>query len=268
MASALILQTQDNCPPGLLANWSASRGVALDVLRVDRWPELPDPSGYSFAVLLGSDESATGSPQPWVERELEWIRQADASGLPLLGICFGAQALAVALGGSISRLATPELAWIDLETSDDGQIPAGTWLALHDDRITLPPSAYELARNDFGPQRSRSGDTSECSSIPKSHRRPCLAGLPTRPIASRAFGLPCSPMPASDAGRRLLPRLTCLTALPNVLARARCRLSQRELIRYDGDRAAARSASGRPGGPTGRHCDRHHRSGDRPPRAA
>jgi GMP synthase-like glutamine amidotransferase len=152
MASALILQTQDNCPPGLLANWSASRGVALDVLRVDRWSELPSPSGYSFAVLLGSDESAADSPQPWVERELEWIRRADASGLALLGICFGAQALAVALGGSVTRLATPELAWIELETSDGEQIPAGPWLALHDDRITLPPFAYELARNDFGPQ--------------------------------------------------------------------------------------------------------------------
>jgi GMP synthase-like glutamine amidotransferase len=152
MATALILQTQDNCPPGLLANWSASRGVALDVLRVDRWSELPSPSGYTFAVLLGSDESAAGSPQPWVEREVEWIRRADASGLAVLGICFGAQALAVALGGAITRLPTPERAWIELETSDGEQIPAGPWLALHDDRITLPPFAYELARNDFGPQ--------------------------------------------------------------------------------------------------------------------
>jgi hypothetical protein len=37
MISALVLQTQDDCQPGLLGDWSASRGVELDVLRVDRW---------------------------------------------------------------------------------------------------------------------------------------------------------------------------------------------------------------------------------------
>jgi GMP synthase-like glutamine amidotransferase len=70
----------------------------------------------------------------------------------VLGICFGAQALASALGGSVTRLATPEFAWIELQVSDAEQVPAGPWLALHDDTITLPPFARELARNEFGPQ--------------------------------------------------------------------------------------------------------------------
>jgi GMP synthase-like glutamine amidotransferase len=152
MISALVLQTQDDCQPGLLGDWSASRGVELDVLRVDRWPELPQPSNYSFAVLLGSDESFAGARSDWVLRVLDWIRSADAAGLPVLGIGFGAQALAAALGGSITRLATPELAWIELRVSDAEQVPAGPWLALHDETITLPPFARELARNEFGPQ--------------------------------------------------------------------------------------------------------------------
>jgi GMP synthase-like glutamine amidotransferase len=151
MISALVLQTQDDCQPGLLGDWSASRGVELDVLRVDRWRELPHPSNYSFAVLLGSDESFAGALTDWVLRVLDWIRSADAAGLPVLGIGFGAQALAAALGGSITRLATPELAWIELRVSDAEQVPAGPWLALHDETIKLPPLARELARNEFGP---------------------------------------------------------------------------------------------------------------------
>jgi GMP synthase-like glutamine amidotransferase len=159
VASALVLHTQEDCAAGLLVDWSTSRGVDLDVLRVDRWPRLPDPSGYSFAILLGSDEPLTGSGKPltgprhdWVWRELEWIGIAHAAGLPLLGICFGAQALAVALGGSITKLAAPECSWIELETSDAGQIPTGPWLAFRDDAIELPPRGRELARNHAGLQ--------------------------------------------------------------------------------------------------------------------
>ena len=150
--SGLVLQTQDNCPPGLLGDWAASRRLPLDVLRVDRWRELPDPSGYAFAVALGSDVSLAGPHPEWVRREVQWIRRADAAGVPVLGICFGAQALAVALGGSVHRLAAPEFAWIELDSHDPGLVPRGPWLALHEDAITAPPDARELSQNGSGLQ--------------------------------------------------------------------------------------------------------------------
>lgn len=152
MSVALVLQTQDNCPPGLLADWAMRRGVELDVVHVDRWPELPDPTEYAFAVALGSHASLTGARPDWVEREIEWIQRADAACVPVLGICFGAQALAVALGGSVRRMARPEFDWIEIDTFDPDRIPAGPWAALHEDSIALPPLAYELARNRAGSQ--------------------------------------------------------------------------------------------------------------------
>lgn len=150
--SVLVLQTQDNCPPGLLGDWALSRGLALDVLRVDRWSELPDPSEYECAIALGSYTSLAGPWADWVAREVEWIRQADAAGVPVFGICFGAQALAVALGGAVRRLPAPELAWIELDTADPDFVSAGPWLAVHEDMITPPPLSYELARGVSGPQ--------------------------------------------------------------------------------------------------------------------
>ena len=54
-SAALVLQTQDSCPVGLLGDWALSRGIALDIIRVDRWLESPDPGNYDFAVALGSD---------------------------------------------------------------------------------------------------------------------------------------------------------------------------------------------------------------------
>jgi GMP synthase-like glutamine amidotransferase len=151
-ASALVLQTQDNCPPGLLCDWATSRGLALDVLRVDRWGALPDPEGYDCAFALGSYASLAGPWPGWAAREIEWIGHADAVGVPVLGICFGAQALAVALGGSVRRLGSPEQAWIKLDTADPEFVPAGPWLALHEDAIIPPPLSRELARNESGSQ--------------------------------------------------------------------------------------------------------------------
>jgi GMP synthase-like glutamine amidotransferase len=152
MNAALVLQTQDNCPPGLLDDWAASRGVTLDVLRVDRWERLPGPSDYELAVVLGSDASLAESPRGWVRRLVEWVAAVDAAGLPILGICFGAQVLAAALGGSVIRLSCPEHGWIELQTHDQERVPSGPWLSLHEDAVVLPPRADELARNALGTQ--------------------------------------------------------------------------------------------------------------------
>jgi GMP synthase-like glutamine amidotransferase len=152
LSSALVLQTQDNCPPGLLCDWAEKRAVELDVLRVDRWEQLPSPAGYVFVVVLGSDASVVGPLRGWVPRVLDWIGAADAVGVPVLGICFGAQALAAALGGSAIRLDDPEQAWIELQARDTHRVPEGPWLAIHQDGVVLPAAARELAHNEFGIQ--------------------------------------------------------------------------------------------------------------------
>jgi GMP synthase-like glutamine amidotransferase len=152
MTKALVLQNEEAAPPGLLAAWADSRQIGLDVVQAYRETPLPDPASYSFAVTLGSYASLTGAGPAWVRRELEWLRRADRSGLAVLGICFGAQAVAVAHGGRVSRLAAPEIAWIELDSADERAVPKGPWLAVHEDTITLPPLAYELARTAGGLQ--------------------------------------------------------------------------------------------------------------------
>jgi GMP synthase-like glutamine amidotransferase len=151
-ARAVVIQTQEDAPPGLLASWADERGIGLDVVRVDRQERLPDPHEPAFAVVLGSSASAAGGGPAWVETTIEWLRTADAAALPVLGICFGAQALAAALGGCVQRNAAPEVGWVTVESNDAEHVPSGPWLAWHEDGFTLPPLAYELARNAFGVQ--------------------------------------------------------------------------------------------------------------------
>jgi GMP synthase-like glutamine amidotransferase len=151
MARGLVIQTQDDAPAGLLTQWAAKRGFTLTTARADR-EELPDPRDFEFVVALGSGATATGSGPEWVANEIDWLRGADAAGVPVLGICFGAQALASALGGSVHRLAKPEIGWVTVDSCDDERLPAGPWMAWHEDGFTLPPLAYEIAANEFGVQ--------------------------------------------------------------------------------------------------------------------
>jgi GMP synthase-like glutamine amidotransferase len=149
--TGLVLQTQPDAPAGLLEDWAERRGLALTTVRSDQ-NDLPEPTQFAFAIALGSGATARGDGPPWVARQIEWLRAADAKGIPVLGICFGAQTLAAALGGSVHRLPKPEVRWMHVQTEDPDRLPAGPWLAWHEDGFTLPPLAYELARNEFGVQ--------------------------------------------------------------------------------------------------------------------
>ncbi len=157
MTRAVVLQHQDDAPPGLLEVWAGHRGLTLEVLRPDRDP-LPDPGDVraACAIVLGSDASVAARTEPWIAPELDWLRGADAAGLPVLGICFGAQALAAALGGDVRRAAAPEIGWIRLG-EHRAPVPAGPWFAWHEDVLDPPPGADVLARNAVGVQAWATG---------------------------------------------------------------------------------------------------------------
>jgi GMP synthase-like glutamine amidotransferase len=149
----VVLRMQATAPPGLLESWAQARGITLDVVTIEDGPlPPPDPGEHVFAVALGSGRSLAADLPPWAPDVLGWLRAADTACLPVLGICFGAQALAAALGGSVHRLPAPEIGWIEVETADAERIPPGPWLAWHEDGLTPPPLAYELATNAAGTQ--------------------------------------------------------------------------------------------------------------------
>jgi len=134
----------------------ASRYDSPDVTAV-----FPDPGGYDAIVFFGSawsvyDEDTVGS---WIGEEIAVARSAMDLGVPVLGICFGGQMLAAAVGGSVSRAPAPEIGWSMVDTSIPGLIDAGPWFQWHFDRFTVPAGVPVLARSALADQAFRVGRT-------------------------------------------------------------------------------------------------------------
>lgn len=150
----LILQHDVDGPPARFEAWLRARGLPFEVHPVWERPP-PDPRDYAFVASLGSERSAADA-DGWVPMEIAMLRDAIAAEVPVLGMCFGGQALSVALGGGIEVMDVPEIGWISLQIVDPA-IPAGPWLQYHHDRIELPPGARELAHSPAGLAAFRHG---------------------------------------------------------------------------------------------------------------
>jgi GMP synthase-like glutamine amidotransferase len=114
----------------------------------------PDPARYDVIVPLGArwpvyDDALR---RTWVGSEMQLVRDAAEAGVALLGVCFGGQLLAQAFGGSVTRSATPEIGWYDVDSDNPALVPGGPWFQWHFDRWTLPPGATEIARTPAASQ--------------------------------------------------------------------------------------------------------------------
>ena len=107
----------------------------------------PEPSHYDVIVPLGARWAAYDDRVPWIAAEMDMVRRSLTAGAAVLGVCFGGQLLARALGGTVMRSAEPEIGWHEVDSDDAGLVPGGPWFQWHFDRFTAPPGSREVARN-------------------------------------------------------------------------------------------------------------------------
>lgn len=131
----------------------ARAGVALesDIFSVISGVYPPNPDAYDALLITGSKADAF-SDQPWVVTLREYVRQRYQAGSTLLGICFGHQLLAEALGGKVERSAKGwgvGLHHYHWQAAANGQFAL---IASHRDQVLrLPAGAEILASSDFCP---------------------------------------------------------------------------------------------------------------------
>jgi GMP synthase-like glutamine amidotransferase len=156
MTNCLVVQHVAAEPGYALGDALERSGVALDVRRVDEGDPVPLAStSYDGIVVMGGPMSASSAVDfPSRRAELSLLADALRTGVPTLGVCLGAQLLAIAAGGSVRRGESgPEIGWAPIvltaEAAED-PILAGLprhleVLHWHGDAYELPPGSTHLA---------------------------------------------------------------------------------------------------------------------------
>lgn len=132
--------------PAMIGAWLAPAvpGVQITAVQVRGEAALPHPGAYDGWVITGSRASAYDA-DPWIGRLSDWIAAAAGQGRPMLGLCFGHQIMARALGGRVERQGWRVGAVRVSAPGLPGLAGAGVHV-WHQDQVTgLPPGARVLA---------------------------------------------------------------------------------------------------------------------------
>jgi GMP synthase-like glutamine amidotransferase len=160
---ALIIQHNHLSPTGRVGGRLLHHGFEVDEFLVvpqasfdapNLAVHFPDASAYDLVIPLGApwgawDDACIGN---WLTPEVSWIRGIVESGKPVLGICFGGQLVARAMGGSVAPGPHPEIGWTTIWSDDPDLVSNGPWFQFHYDRWSVPPGAVEIARNPAASQ--------------------------------------------------------------------------------------------------------------------
>jgi len=167
MTRLVVLQHLGREGPGLFAVEAERRGLPIRIVRLDLGDPLPALQPDDVLLVLGGPMGVAdvGDPAfPWLAAEVELLRQALDRQQPLVGICLGAQLLALAAGGTAIPLQVGEpprplrevgfgaISWCADPAQDrvaaqllHGLAASELVLHWHGDRCVLPPAAELLA---------------------------------------------------------------------------------------------------------------------------
>jgi GMP synthase-like glutamine amidotransferase len=121
----------------------------------------PNFNEYDLLVPMGAPYGAYEDDRigNWLLPELEKLKAAHNAGIPILGICFGGQLMARALGGSVAKAPKAEVGWFEIESNDKTLISSGPWFEYHWDRWVTPKGATEIAKSELANQAFVMGRT-------------------------------------------------------------------------------------------------------------
>ena len=158
-ATVLFIQNYLTDPPHLMASWLSEVGFDIETIKAFDGEAIPEslPSHITALIPLGGAMGALDDDvAPWLAPERELIRTTVSAGIPVIGICLGAQLLGAALGGRISRLEKSEIGIYEIsqvEPDSIMQLGASTlstqW---HEDYVSeLPQGSTLIAQSDSCP---------------------------------------------------------------------------------------------------------------------
>lgn len=163
--SIIIFQHSSVNGPGRIGATLRDHGFRLDVRRLDLAGQRavpPDLDNVQGVISLGGPQNV-GEDHDWMPAELEYLKEAHARQVPVIGICLGAQLVAHALGGKVGPMtgdSGPRSEWgfhrigINPVGQVETMLSGIPWNAHHfcahaHEVKELPPEAVLLASSDL-----------------------------------------------------------------------------------------------------------------------
>jgi GMP synthase-like glutamine amidotransferase len=165
MSRALVITHTVSESPGTLGEWLPAAGLDLDVVEPWNGDPLPDRVEHDALIVMGGPQQAYDDRSaPWLRQTKDLLRTATSAGLPVLGICLGAQLLAEATGGRVrpgeagpelgARLVAKRDAALDDPLFADLPLSPVVVQWHWDEIADLPPSALLLAASPRYPHQA------------------------------------------------------------------------------------------------------------------
>jgi GMP synthase-like glutamine amidotransferase len=143
-------------PPGYLGSFLSAHGCPWNSICLDTGREVPKELDEVAALVFMGGPGNVNEPTDWMQQELDLIRRAAILGVPVLGICLGAQLISQALGGTVMTSESLEVGWHPVEQVEDsascgwfaGLPPRFEVFQWHAHTFSIPAGAVPLLRSD------------------------------------------------------------------------------------------------------------------------
>lgn len=205
-----IVANQSESHLGMLEETIGGLGRQVTLSREDSgsWR---DVDGADLFIHLGSSWSVYwDSIRKQVDAEVSLLRHAAERGVPILGVCFGAQVLSHAFGGVVERGKKTEIGWHDVVAPAANSVFAGRWMQWHYDSFSAPNGFDVLAINDAGVQAIRRGRSLGVQFHPEANEAVVTKWMEGDGVAELA-ALGISPSALLEETRREVSRSTVAT---------------------------------------------------------
>lgn len=162
---------------GRLAERMEHAGVEWEEINTAEGEALPTVEEIGALVIMGGVMGAYETEDnPFLLREMDLVRQAEARRIPVLGICLGSQLLAAALGGRAYLADGPEVGAVSVELTEAGlehpvvsKVAGRRVFSMHQDTFESPPDSRLLAHSDRFPQAFVRGSALGIQFHPETH---------------------------------------------------------------------------------------------------
>jgi GMP synthase-like glutamine amidotransferase len=145
----LVLQHVASEHPGSFRDVMAAGGHTMHQVELDEGESIPPLDGFDMMLVMGGPMDVWEEDKfPWLRTEKAAIKEWVEAGRPYLGMCLGAQLLAVALGGEVGLMDAPEVGMSAVAASADpifAGVPAlCTCFQWHGAEVKVLPPGAEL----------------------------------------------------------------------------------------------------------------------------